>query len=117
MNFNFFDIGNTPPAMLMLLLYKMGNDLIHPYAEHPKIVELLNSDEKFDICIIESFNVDALVVRSVFIIQGASKKSTTIVSNPTLRGGFQKKLALDPSVAILLKKLQKFPNEILESKK
>lgn len=40
----------------------MGSDLVHAVMSHPNVQELMNSEEKFDICIIEVFNADAFSV-------------------------------------------------------
>lgn len=44
----------------MFVIHWMGSQLAEFYAKHPKILELLNSDEKFDVCLIEVFNFDAV---------------------------------------------------------
>lgn len=44
----------------------MGSDLVITVLEHPAVIKLLESDEKFDVCVIEVFNADALIVSSLF---------------------------------------------------
>lgn len=61
--FNAFDIGNMHPIVTMSFLYKMGSDLVNSYMEYPEIKEFLKTKEKFDVCIIEIFNADAMLVR------------------------------------------------------
>lgn len=61
---NMFDIGNMPTISMIPFLYFMGADLVKSYLDHPGIQEFLKSGEKFDVCIIEVFNADALLVRS-----------------------------------------------------
>ena len=48
--------------MMFGVLYKMCSDLVQEYMNHPSVNELLASNEKFDICVFEVFNVDALLV-------------------------------------------------------
>lgn len=50
------------PLPTLASLYIMGNDLVNDYLTHPRVVELLKSDAKFDVCLLEVFNSDALVV-------------------------------------------------------
>lgn len=59
---NLFEIGNMHPILSFLFLYKMGNDQVNMVLEHPKIKSFLDSDEKFDVCVHEVFNADALIV-------------------------------------------------------
>lgn len=61
--FNAFDIGNMHPIVTMSFLYKMGSDLVNSYLEYPEIKDFLKTKEKFDVCIIEIFNADAMLVR------------------------------------------------------
>lgn len=61
---NMFDFESSPfiaPLMEMHAIHGMADAMTKPYLAHPKIKELLNSkDEKFDICLMEIFNYDAL---------------------------------------------------------
>ena len=41
---------------------KISTDLINEYMNHATVKELLASNEKFDICVLENFNVDAFLV-------------------------------------------------------
>lgn len=50
---------------MMGLLYYVGGDVVKSYMNHPGTLELLNSDEKFDVCVIEIFNADAMLVRDM----------------------------------------------------
>lgn len=52
-----------PKVMMFAFLYQMGNDLVHEVMLHEKVQEFLKTDEKFDVCVIESFNIDAFTVR------------------------------------------------------
>lgn len=61
-NFNLFKAKDFRAIPTVLTLYKIGNDLVNDYMTHPKVQSLLNSDAKFDVCIFEIFNMDALVV-------------------------------------------------------
>lgn len=60
---NGFQVGNLHPLMSIPFLYKLGNDMVESHMIHPEIQKLMQSGEKFDVCIIEVFNVDALLVR------------------------------------------------------
>ena len=44
----------------IFVIHWMGSDIVEFYAKHPKVLELLNSDEKFDVCLVEVFNYDAV---------------------------------------------------------
>jgi len=44
----------------MFVIHWMGSEIVEFYAKHPKVLELLNSDEKFDVCLVEVFNYDAV---------------------------------------------------------
>lgn len=61
-NFNLFAAKDMRPIPTLLILYKMGNDLVNDYLTHPKVQKLLKSDAQFDVCVFEVFNADALVV-------------------------------------------------------
>jgi hypothetical protein len=65
---NMFDIGNYHPILTISFLYKMGNDLVNGVMELPQVQELLESNEKFDVCVIESFNADAFLVKTAVAI-------------------------------------------------
>lgn len=58
-----FLIGTMHPLAAVAFLFKMGSDLVHQCMEHDGVQKLLKSNEKFDICIIEIFNADAMLVR------------------------------------------------------
>lgn len=61
-NFNIFDIGGIHPAFVISILFSMGKQLVTSYLEFPEIQKFMKSDEKFDVCIIEAFNADAMLV-------------------------------------------------------
>lgn len=50
------------PAVGLVFLYLMGNDLVNSYMSNPVVNEFLKEDEKFDVCVIEIFNADAMLV-------------------------------------------------------
>lgn len=56
----------------MSMLFKMGSDLVHSVMVHSNVQTLMNSGEKFDVCIIEVFNADAFIVRVTKSIQSKS---------------------------------------------
>jgi hypothetical protein len=58
---NMFDIGKMPPISSMFFLYKMGSDLVNGVMSFPAVQKFLETDEKFDVCVVEIFNADALV--------------------------------------------------------
>lgn len=53
--------------MIGALLF-MGNEVVNSYMTHAGVQNLMNSNEKFDVCIIEIFQEDALVVRLIHSI-------------------------------------------------
>lgn len=66
-DFNAFEIGTIHPVFMIPFLYQMGSDLVISTLEHPGVVKLLESNEKFDVCLMEVFNADALIVSSTKI--------------------------------------------------
>lgn len=48
------------PLVELLAFHYGGGDLIDFYMNHPKIKKLLQSNEKFDICLIETLFFDSL---------------------------------------------------------
>lgn len=53
---------NAPVPIVLPILFKMGSDLVNEVMVHPEVQNLLKSNEKFDVCIIEIFNADAFLV-------------------------------------------------------
>lgn len=58
--FDFESSSLIAPLMEMHAIAGMAEAMTKPYLAHPKIQKLLNSDEKFDVCLMEIFNYDAL---------------------------------------------------------
>lgn len=52
-----------PEYTMFMFLFKMGSDLVNEVMQHDRIQSLMKSNEKFDVCIVESFATDALNVR------------------------------------------------------
>lgn len=46
--------------MELIVINWMGQELVDYYMTEPKVLELLKSNEKFDVCIGEVFNYDAM---------------------------------------------------------
>ena len=44
----------------------MGHDLVNQYMNHTGLSEFLKENESFDVCVIEIFNADALLVCKKF---------------------------------------------------
>lgn len=44
-------------------LQKMGNDMVQMVLNQKNLKSFLESNEKFDVCIVETFNIDATLVR------------------------------------------------------
>lgn len=59
---NAFELSGMPAPMMFGFLYKMGYDIVDAILLHENVKELMKSKEKFDVCILETFNIDALVV-------------------------------------------------------
>ena len=55
-------MGSLDPIAVVSILYKMGDKLVNDYMNYPRVKSFLQSDESFDVCIIEIFNADAFVV-------------------------------------------------------
>lgn len=60
---NAFEFSKMPPWIMVGFLYKMGYDLVDAIMVHENVKNLMNSKEKFDVCILETFNIDALTVK------------------------------------------------------
>lgn len=50
--------------MGILMLHGIGRDILKEVMEHPKVIEFMKSDEKYDVCFLESFHANALAVRN-----------------------------------------------------
>lgn len=61
--FNAFDFEDMNQLIGFVLMYSMGAQLFEKYANHPEMKKLLESDEKFDVCVFEVFANDAFFVR------------------------------------------------------
>lgn len=60
---NLFEYTIGPSATMALILYKiMGNDLVNLILKHESVNKTLQLDEKYDVCISEIFNIEALLV-------------------------------------------------------
>lgn len=44
----------------------MGADTVEHCMEHPEVIKFMKTKERFDICIVESFNMDSFYVRLSF---------------------------------------------------
>lgn len=62
---NLFRFGQIPPILSFNFLFKNGNDLVNNVMRSQIIQDFMKSDENFDVCVIENFNVDAFVVGHV----------------------------------------------------
>jgi hypothetical protein len=60
--FNMFEFGGMPPLLSMFFLFQMGNDLVNSCLSYKGVQDFLKEDQKFDVCVIELFNADAMVV-------------------------------------------------------
>lgn len=63
---NAFNFGAIP-ILTFYFMYSMGADLFKMYIKHPEITKLLESDEKYDVCIFEIFGADSLLVNSTWL--------------------------------------------------
>lgn len=60
---NAFDWENMNMALATFMMYSMGADIVEKYMKHPEMKRLLESKEKFDVCVFEVFGSDSLMVR------------------------------------------------------
>lgn len=73
------------------MLYDFGAETTKFMLKHPKVVELMNSNEKFDLVISESFASDVFyglgqhfnAPVAVYSSNGASKMTTDLIGTPT----------------------------------
>lgn len=63
-----FDFA-APAILMFVLMYSMGADLVEMYLKHPEVTKLLESDEKFDVCVFEIFAADALLVNKLMFLK------------------------------------------------
>ncbi|XP_050298916.1 UDP-glycosyltransferase UGT5-like isoform X2 [Anthonomus grandis grandis] len=59
-NFNFYGGDNTNPITRIRQVFKMITDMTNNTLSHPKMIELVKSNEQFDALIVEQFNQDGL---------------------------------------------------------
>lgn len=59
---NPFTFGKLPSALMIFMLYNFGALGVEMLMENDNIQTLMNSGEKFDVCVLEVFNIDALMV-------------------------------------------------------
>lgn len=52
------------PVMIFTFVYKMGADIVRTFMEHKNMKDFLSKDQKFDVCVLETFNIDALLVNN-----------------------------------------------------
>lgn len=58
--FDFESSKIIAPLMELNAIHGMTVGMTLNFIKHPKVVELLKSKEKFDVCLVEIFNYDAL---------------------------------------------------------
>jgi len=56
-----FEFRKIPGIFLFTFLYSMGAELVDSVMTHDKVLKLMKSKEKYDICVVEIFNADALL--------------------------------------------------------
>lgn len=59
---NPFVLGKMPIIVNTAFLYKLSGDYVELVMQQPEVKEFMQSNEKFEICVIEVFNFDALLV-------------------------------------------------------
>lgn len=60
-------LGEMSATVILYFLSKLGIVTVDAYMQHPNVQKLLNSKDKFDVCVLETFNADAFMVRKVSI--------------------------------------------------
>ncbi|CAG9806947.1 unnamed protein product [Chironomus riparius] len=58
--FKYENSGAIAKIIEVFVIHWMGTEIVEFHVKHPKILELLNSNEKFDVCLVEVFNFDAV---------------------------------------------------------
>jgi hypothetical protein len=59
-----FDYENSAfinKVMELVVIHWMATEIIDHYTSHPKIIEFMQTKQKFDVCVFEVFNFDALL--------------------------------------------------------
>lgn len=59
---NVFDFRNIPMVAFIPFMYYMLAGLTESVLVDDKVIELMSSREKYDVCLFEVFNIDALLV-------------------------------------------------------
>lgn len=57
-----FTFGKLPIPLMLFSLFHFGALGVEMAMQHEGIQKLMKSDEKFDVCVIEIFNIDAVMV-------------------------------------------------------
>lgn len=68
-NVNPFSFGKIPIPIMMISLFYFGAMSVDMTMEHEGVRKLMDSGEKFDVCVLEIFNNDAAVVSMFFYIR------------------------------------------------
>lgn len=63
---NMFDFHRIPVIAMVPFMYYMMADLLDKIMVDDEIVKLMKSKEKYDVCVIEVFNMDAIMVIILF---------------------------------------------------
>jgi hypothetical protein len=62
---NPLDFVDMPIILSVVMMPMMGADMVHEIMKSEELIEFMESDEKFDVCIFEIFTADALLVRKM----------------------------------------------------
>lgn len=76
---NMFDFRNFPMVAFIPFMYHILAQLTESVLLDDKVIQLMNSKEKYDVCIYEVFNIDALLVIIVRILISILNTSLTLV--------------------------------------
>lgn len=65
---NAFNLSKMGVIDMVLFLYQFGYDLVEGCMGNANIIQFMESKPKFDVCIVENFNADAFIVRTLEMV-------------------------------------------------
>lgn len=59
---NILDFHRVPMIAMLPFMFYIMSDLVDKIMVDDEVIKLMNSNEKFDVCVIEVFNMEAIMV-------------------------------------------------------
>lgn len=77
---NVFDFRRIPVVAMLPFMYYMMYTLVDKVMVDDEVVEFMKSNEKYDVCVVEVFNMEAIMVK-IFSIESSSYLCTVLLSD------------------------------------